>query len=97
MWWKIVLTIAKISLQLLAPKASGTIKTISTIANIALPIVEAVSKSGLGNETKFDMAVGKVAQQLAETSVIADDDVKEHVIESGVQLAYSLFRAKTGD
>ena len=98
MWQKIALTAATIALKLLAPKASKaveTVQTIQTIAKLALPVVESVSRFDVSNATKFDLALGDVSKLAAEDSNLGVN-LKEHILESGVQLAYSIVKSKIG-
>ena len=89
MWEKIALTVAKIGLSLLAPNAGNAIKAIHTVAEVALPIVENVATLYGTEDEKWNKAVDLTRGCLVntETPVPADN-----IIESGVQLAYSLIK-----
>lgn len=88
MWATLALTAAKIGLSFLAPKATGVLADVTKIAETALPIVENIANNHAGSNTvKYNTAVKQV-------TAISGSGIKEHVIESGVQLAYSLLKAK---
>ena len=86
MWKKIALIAVKIGLSLLNGRAGKTVDTINEIARIALPVVEEVAKKDYTNDVKFDMAVDVISE-------LVPDNTKGHIIESGVQLAYSIYKA----
>lgn len=89
MWKTIAFVAVKIGLGILSSKSGKTINTINQIANVALPIVESISEMTYENDYKFDLACEQVKSTFNNS-----DNIKDHMIESGVQLAYSLFKGK---
>jgi len=95
MWRSIVLTVATMALKLMAPKAAGVVGKIQTVAEIALPIVEQLSKSAGNNDEKFDKAVARTLDAIALDPFVEPGSLsKENIVESGVQFAYSIFKAR---
>jgi hypothetical protein len=88
----ITLAAVKIALKLLAPRAGSTIGHMQTVARVALPIVEEISTHNHTNDEKYDKAVGMTKAKIGR-KVIVGELASDHVIESGVQLAYSIFKA----
>ena len=91
----LALMAAKAGLSVLAPKAGNVINNINKIAEIALPIVSEVAQSTSNNDTKWASAVAKTSTALAIHPDVTFD-TKDHLVESGVQLAYSILKAKSG-
>ena len=89
MWKKLAFTAVKIGLGLLAPRTGGAVNDILKVADIALPIVERVSSSTANESKKWDTAV-----ELAQS--VIGNKAQDNIVESGVQLAYSIFKSKTG-
>ena len=89
----IALSAAGIGLKLLAPKAGNTIDHIQTVARIALPIVErcAALKTD-DNDMKWARAMNLTKAAIGEQGAVKEL-VSDNIVESGVQLAYSIFTA----
>ena len=101
MWKKLALIGVKIGLGLLAPKAGGTLKDICKVAEVALPIVESVAKSNVirngdpVNDVKWNAAMTMTEDAIANMSRFAFEEIPQNnVIESGVQLAYSIYKSR---
>ena len=100
MWKKLALIGVKIGLGLLAPKAGGALKDICKVAEAALPVVEKVATSNMIrngepiNEVKWNVAKSMTEEAISNMSRFAFEKFPdENVIESGVQLAYSIFKS----
>ena len=93
MFKSLILPVATMALKVLAPKAADVVDEIQKAAKAALPIVEKVANTKASNDDKWDMAVDMVQKELAQNSRIGNQ-VKENIIESGVQLAYSIFKGQ---
>lgn len=91
MWASLAMLGAQAALKLIAPKQDKTLNAITQIAQIALPIVKAaadynpvgIDDAEQVNQQRYDLAVEQTKQSVGDT-------VKDHLLESGVQLAYSL-------
>ena len=101
MWKKLALIGVKIGLSLLAPKAGDAMKDICKVADVALPIVEKVATANMirngdtVNEYKWKAAMSMTQDAITNMGGVAfTEKPKENVIESGVQLAYSIFKSK---
>ena len=95
MWKSLVLPIATMALKVLAPNAADVVGKIQTVAEVALPIVAEVAKSNIDNDAKWDKAVADTVSEIARNSSIGGGVMsKENIIESGVQLAYSIFKGQ---
>ena len=97
MWKTLAFTAAKIGLGLLAPGTGGVLGDIKKVAEVALPIVEkvAINNPTTDNDTKWDTAVNLTQNAISGMSRFAFDEIpSNHIIDSGVQLAYSLFKGK---
>jgi len=96
MWKKIALIVARIGLSLLAPKVGGVLNEIQKVAEVALPIVESVAKSEMVkngddvNQIKWNSSMAMTKDALLDAGIAQ----KNHIVESGVQLAYSLIKDK---
>ena len=89
----LILFAVQLSLSILAPKAGKTVEQIAEVAKTALPFVEQVAKSSANNDTKFEQAVAMTKQEIGLEAIVGDVG-KENIIESGVQLAYSILKAR---
>jgi len=93
MWKKLALAALKIGLESLAPKAGSAVADIAKIAEVALPIVEGVSKdTSKSNDAKWDKAMALTTTALKANKVL-DIIPQPDIVESGVQLAYSIFKS----
>ena len=97
MWLKLALTAVQIGLKLFAPKSCDTLKEIQKVAEVALPIVEGVADADVirngdsVNEIRWKAAMTATSKAIANISDF-ESMPKEHILESGVQLAYSIFK-----
>jgi hypothetical protein len=75
-------------LKIIAPKAGNTVGNILQIVETALPIVENIAESQqiASNDAKWEQA-------RRDTRAAIPVAARENVLESGVQLAYSIFKA----
>lgn len=71
------------------PKVRSVMDQIQHVVEIASPIVAEVAKQNLTNNAKF-------AEAIAKTAVLLANPTKENIVTTGVQLAYSLFKASQG-
>ena len=92
MWKTLALTAAKLTLKLVAPKAGTVIDKIQRVAEVALPIVEQVAKCNANNNIKWIQAID-MTEQVIDRLSNNDGLTHDNVVESGVQLAYSLYKA----
>jgi len=89
----LILPVATMALKVLAPKAADVVNDIQKAAKAALPIVEKVANTKASNDDKWEVAVDLVQKELAMDSRIGNL-TKENIVESGVQLAYSIFKGQ---
>ena len=93
MFKSLILPVATMALKVLAPKSADIVGKIQTVTEVALPIVAKVAKTNATNDDKWGVAVDMVQKELAQNYRIRNL-AKENIIESGVQLAYSIFKGQ---
>ena len=97
MFRRLALQLIKITLMLFAPKTSDTVQAIVCIAKLSQPFVkEAAGMANVSCTTRNEYAVDKMIEFVAKHPCIhgiENTSIDLDIIESGVQLAYSLYKA----
>ena len=96
MFRRLALQLIKITLMLFAPKTSDTVQAIVCIAKLSPFVKEAAGMEKASCTTRNEYAVDKMIEFVAKHPCIhgiENTSIDLDIIESGVQLAYSLYKA----